>query len=91
MAEDGKPHDGQFRGTRNLRRLADISDRKQREAVERGLELGLEPGPARLDGHGGRAFVQPEFPARLEVEVLDRVREVDGLALEAGIGERAIE
>src|SRR6266545_6142390 len=38
MAEDGKPHDGQFRGTRNLRRLADISDRKQREAVERGLE-----------------------------------------------------
>jgi agmatinase len=42
MAEDGKPHDGQFRGTRNLRRLADISDRKQREAIERGLELGLE-------------------------------------------------
>jgi agmatinase len=42
MAEDGKPHDRQFRGTRNLRRLADISDRKQREAIERGLELGLE-------------------------------------------------
>jgi agmatinase len=42
MAEDGKPHDGQFRGTRNLRRLADISDRKQRDAIERGLELGLE-------------------------------------------------
>jgi len=46
MAEDGKPHDGQFRGTRNLRRLADISDRKQREAVERGLELGLEAAPS---------------------------------------------
>ncbi|MEO8290456.1 MAG: agmatinase family protein [Gaiellaceae bacterium] len=46
MAEDGKPHDGQFRGTRNLRRLADISDRKQREAIERGLELGLEAAPS---------------------------------------------
>jgi agmatinase len=46
MAEDGKPHDGQFRGTRNLRRLADISDRKQREAVERGLELGLDAAPS---------------------------------------------
>jgi agmatinase len=46
MAEDGKPHHGQFRGTRNLRRLADISDRKQREAVERGLELGLEAAPS---------------------------------------------
>ncbi len=46
MAEDGKPHDGQFRGTRNLRRLADISDRKQRDAVERGLELGLEAAPS---------------------------------------------
>jgi agmatinase len=46
MAEDGKSHDGQFRGTRNLRRLADISDRKQREAVERGLELGLEAAPS---------------------------------------------
>jgi agmatinase len=45
MADD-KPHDGQFRGTRNLRRLADISDRKQREAIERGLELGLEAAPS---------------------------------------------
>jgi agmatinase len=45
MADD-KPYDGQFRGTRNLRRLADISDRKQREAIERGLELGLEAAPS---------------------------------------------
>jgi agmatinase len=45
MADD-KPHDGQFRGTRKLRRLADISDRKQREAIERGLELGLEAAPS---------------------------------------------
>lgn len=40
--EDGKPQDGRFQGMRNIRRLADITDRKQREAVERGLELGLE-------------------------------------------------
>jgi agmatinase len=31
-----------FRGKRNLRRLADISDHKQREEVKRSLEFGLE-------------------------------------------------
>lgn len=31
-----------YRGTRNLRRLAEISDDKQRQEIERGLELGLE-------------------------------------------------
>jgi agmatinase len=46
MEEDGRGSDGQFRGMRNIRRLADISDRKQREAVERGLELGLEAAPS---------------------------------------------
>ena len=34
--EDGKPKDG-FQGMRNIRRLAYIPDRKQREAIERGL------------------------------------------------------
>jgi agmatinase len=33
-------------GMRMLRRLADIPDKKQREAVERGLELGLEAAPS---------------------------------------------
>jgi len=33
-------------GMRMLRRLADISDKKQREAVERGLEYGLEAAPS---------------------------------------------
>jgi agmatinase len=47
--EDGKPQDGRFQGMRNIRRLADISDRKQREAVERGLELGLEAAPSVQD------------------------------------------
>jgi agmatinase len=44
--EDGKPQDSRFRGTRNIRKLADIPDRKQREAVERALELGLEAAPS---------------------------------------------
>jgi agmatinase len=47
--EDGKPHDERFQGMRNVRRLADITDRKQREAVERGLELGLEAAPSVQD------------------------------------------
>lgn len=47
--EDGKPEDGRFQGMRNIRRLADIPDRKQREAVERGLELGLEAAPSVQD------------------------------------------
>jgi agmatinase len=46
MGKDGRSSDGQFRGMRNIRRLADIPDRKQREAVERGLELGLEAAPS---------------------------------------------
>lgn len=47
--EDGKPKDGRFQGMRNIRRLADITDRKQREAIERGLELGLEAAPSVQD------------------------------------------
>jgi agmatinase len=46
VMEDGRGSDGQFRGMRNIRRLADIPDRKQREAVDRGLELGLEAAPS---------------------------------------------
>jgi agmatinase len=46
---DGKRDDGRFRGTRNIRRLADISDRVQREAVERALEYGLEAAPSVQD------------------------------------------
>lgn len=38
-----------FQGQRNIRRLADISDRKQREEVERGLEHGLEAAPSVQD------------------------------------------
>jgi agmatinase len=47
--EDGNRKHGRLQGMRNIRRLADISDRKQREAVERGLELGLEAAPSVQD------------------------------------------
>jgi agmatinase len=45
MGDDGS-QDRRFQGMRNIRRLADIPDRRQREAVERGLELGLEAAPS---------------------------------------------
>jgi agmatinase len=41
--------DPRFQGLRNIRRLADIPDRKQREEVERGLEYGLEAAPSVQD------------------------------------------
>jgi len=44
--EDGRTPDGRFRGMANIRKLADIPDRKQREAIERGLEYGLEAAPS---------------------------------------------
>ena len=46
---EGEQNRGPFRGMRNIRRLADIPDRKQREAVERGLEYGLEAAPSVQD------------------------------------------
>jgi agmatinase len=45
---DGRPPQ-ELRGRRMLRKLADIPDRKQREAVERGLEYGLEAAPSVQD------------------------------------------
>ena len=38
-----------LRGMRVLKRLADITDRKQREEAERGLDLGLEAAPSVQD------------------------------------------
>ena len=38
-----------FRGTRNIKRLADISDKKEREEIERALEYGLEAAPSIQD------------------------------------------
>jgi agmatinase len=47
--DDGARSDGRFRGTRNIRKLADISDRRHREAIERSLEYGLEAAPSVQD------------------------------------------
>ena len=38
-----------FRGMRNLRRLADVTDLKQEEEIKRALELGLEAAPSVQD------------------------------------------
>jgi agmatinase len=40
--DDTNPKNDRFEGMRNIRKLADIPDRRQREAIERALELGLE-------------------------------------------------
>ena len=51
----GKGHDhppfdrDKLRGTWVNRRLADISDRRTREQLERGLDLGLEASPSVQD------------------------------------------
>jgi len=46
---EGEQDRAPFKGMRNIRRLADIPDRKQREAVERALEYGLEAAPSVQD------------------------------------------
>src|SRR5713101_3912925 len=47
--KDGRPDGHPFRGMQNIRRLADIPDRKQREAVELALKYGLEAAPSVQD------------------------------------------
>ena len=58
MGDDNR----RFQGMRNIRRLADIPDRKQREAVERGLEYGLEAAPS-VDDRTISTFVRGQQPA----------------------------
>jgi agmatinase len=60
--EDDTSQDRRFQGMRNIRRLADIPDRKQREAVEKGLELGLEAAPS-VDDRTISTFVRGQQPA----------------------------
>jgi len=59
---DDTSQDRRFQGMRNIRRLADIPDRKQREAVERGLELGLEAAPS-VNDRTISTFVRGQQPA----------------------------
>jgi agmatinase len=62
MDSDGSSRDGRFQGMRNIRRLADIPDRKQREAIEKGLELGLEAAPS-VNDRTISTFVRGQQPA----------------------------
>lgn len=59
---DDSSQDRRFQGMRNIRRLADIPDKKQREAVERGLELGLEAAPS-VNDRTISTFVRGQQPA----------------------------
>jgi agmatinase len=78
---DDTSQDRRFQGMRNIRRLADIPDRKQREAVERGLELGLEAAPS-VDDRTISTFVRGQQPAFAGINTfrkapyLEDVREV---------------
>jgi agmatinase len=70
MAKDGRP---EFRGTRNIRKLADISDRKQREAIERGLELGLEAA-ASVNDRTISTFARGQQPAFAGINTFRKAR-----------------
>jgi agmatinase len=72
MEEDGRGSDGQLRGMRNIRRLADIPDRKQREAVERGLELGLEAAPS-VNDRAISTFARGQQPAFAGINTFRKV------------------
>jgi agmatinase len=73
--------DGGFRGLRNIRRLADISDKKQREEVERTLEYGLEAAPS-IQDRGISTFARGHQPAFagintfLKAPYIENVKEV---------------
>lgn len=62
MADDASRDGRPFQGMRNIHRLADIPDQKQREAVERGLEYGLEAAPS-IQDRSISTFVRGQQPA----------------------------
>jgi len=55
------------------------------------VELGIEPGTAGGDFVNAGSLVNAPFTARLPLEVLDRVGQVDIVATNAGVGEAAVE
>src|SRR5580765_1049690 len=73
----------------------DRASRRRTEAdehvrLDRG-ELGFEPRPARVELRCARRLVDPALAALLELEVLDRVGDVDLFALQPGFGQRPVE
>jgi hypothetical protein len=65
-----------------VRRRGAQSDKETRTY---GLDLIKQPVSAYLYLTRVRAFVQPPFAPLLELEMLDRVRHIDALAVQAGI------
>jgi agmatinase len=60
--EDGHRQDQRFQGMRNIRKLADVPDRKQREAIEKALSYGLEGAPS-VDDRTISTFARGQQPA----------------------------
>src|ERR1043165_1386121 len=54
-------------------------------------QLLVYPGTARVDLALPRLLVEAAFPARFPLEVLDDIRDVDRLPIDAGLLERAVE
>src|SRR5258705_12701863 len=69
------------------RRRAKAHDRPRLDE----LDLDVEPRPAGGDLAGPRLLVNPALAARLPFEMLDHVRHVNALAVDAGFFERPIE
>src|SRR5207245_2830257 len=55
------------------------------------FNLGVQPRPACGDLAGVRLLVNPALAARLPFEMLDDVRHVHALAIDAGVFERLVE
>ena len=68
--------DRRFQGMRNIQRLADIPDRKQREAVERALEDGLEAAESVQDPTIS-TFVRGQQPAFAGINTFRKARYVE--------------
>jgi len=76
-------------------RSEDGSGRRRPQAHDQsrpnGFDLRLEPRPARGDLGGIGLLVDTPFPARLPLEVLDRVGDVNVLSIDSGFGQTLVE
>jgi agmatinase len=86
--EDGHRQDQRFRGMRNIRKLADIPDRKQREAIEKALSYGLEAAPS-VDDRTISTFARGQQPAFAGINTFRKAPYVEDVH-EAGKHEVAV-
>ena len=100
----GREHDAAPAATRRTRRAAAVTlNARAEQRLRRGRaeaddharldqrDLGVEPRPAGGDLAGVRLLVDAPLAARLPLEVLDDVGDVDRCAVDAGVLERAVE